>query len=64
MGAAELGILLTLLDRVTAYTAAVQTAHHEGRTLTSAEIDAFVKADDQSIAAAKVAYDKAVAEGR
>lgn len=64
MGAAELGILITLLDRVIAYTAVVQQAHSEGRSLTPEEIDTFVKADDQSIEAAKAAYAKAVAEGR
>lgn len=64
MGAAEVAILLGLLDRVISWTAVVQQAHNEGRSLTAAEIQSFVDADDKSIAAAKIAYDKAVAERR
>lgn len=64
MGAAELSVLLGLLDRVISWTTVVKAAHDEGRPLTSAEIQSFVDADDKSIAAAKIAYDKAVAEGR
>lgn len=64
MGAAELSILLGLIDRVISWTTIVKAAHDAGRSLTSAEIDSFVTADDKSIEAAKIAYAKAVAEGR
>lgn len=64
MDPAAIGILLTLLDRVITWTTVVKQAHDEGRPLTTEEVNSFVVADNESIARAKIAYDKAVAEGR
>jgi hypothetical protein len=64
MGAAEIQILLTLLDRAASWGTVVAQARAEGRPVSEAEITAFFAADDAADKRLQDAIAKAKAEGR
>jgi hypothetical protein len=64
MGAADVGILLALLDRATQWGSVIAQARAEGRPVSAAEVDAFFAADDAADKRLQEAIAKARAEGR